>query len=77
VVDLDCVWTVPKANKKILQLGGDVVIDCVEVSGIMQGACIGFAFTSQLVGDCGNDTSLVPRFLELSRAEKVATQDSV
>ena len=32
---------------------------------------------SKLVGNSGNDTSLGLRFLELSRAEKVTTQDGV
>ena len=32
---------------------------------------------SKLVGNGGNDTGLGLRFLELSRAEKVATQDGV
>jgi len=47
----------------------------VEILGIMQGACIRLAFTSELVGDCGNDSSPFSSFFELSRAEKVATQD--
>ena len=32
---------------------------------------------SKLVGNSGNDTSLGLRFLELSRVEKVTTQDGV
>ena len=32
---------------------------------------------SELVGDGGNDTSSFPRFCELSRAEKIATQYGV
>ena len=43
----------------------------------MQGVCIRSAFMSKLVGNGRNDTGLGLRFLELSRAEKVATQDVV
>lgn len=53
------------------------MIECVEFFGIMQCLCIRLAFTSELVGDCGNDPSPFPRLFELSRAEKVATQDGV
>ena len=53
------------------------MIDSVEFVGDMQGVCIRFAFMSKLVSDCGKDTGLDLRFLELSRAEKVATQDGV
>ena len=51
------------------------MIDSVEFVGDMQGICIRSAFMSKLVGDGGKDTGLDSRFLELSRAEKVATQD--
>src|SRR5260221_12686594 len=64
----------PRSDKKISQLGGDVMMDCVDILGIMQGACIQLAFTGKLVGDCRNDTSPFPCFFELSRAEKVAAQ---
>ena len=53
------------------------MIDCVEFVGNMQGVCIRFALMSKLVGNGGNDTGLGLRFLELSRAEKVATQDGL
>ena len=67
----------PRSDKEISELGGDVMMDCIEILGIMQGACIGLAFTSELVGDCGDDTGPFPRFFELSRAEKGATQDGL
>ena len=63
----------PRSNKKIFHLAGEVMIDCVEFVGNMQGVCIRFAFISKLVGNGRNDTGLSLRFLELSRAEKVAT----
>ena len=53
------------------------MIDNVEIVGNMQGVCIQFAFMSKLVGNGGKDTGLGLRFLELSRAKKVATQDGV
>jgi len=53
------------------------VVYCVENLGIMKGACIRLAFTSELVGDCWNDSGPFPCLFELSRAEKVATQDGV
>jgi hypothetical protein len=77
---VDCgshVGLLPRSDKEISELGGDVIMDCIEVLGIMQGACIRLGFTSELVGDCGNDTSPFPRFFELSRAEKGATQDGL
>jgi hypothetical protein len=43
----------------------------------MQGFSIRWAFTRELVSDGGEDTFLVSRFFELSRAEKVAVQDGV
>ena len=53
------------------------MIDCVELVGNIQGVCILFAFLSKLVGNGGKDTDLTLCFLELPRAEKAATQDSV
>ena len=67
----------PMPNKKTLHLGGNVVIDCVEFVSNMQGICIWFAFASKLVCDSGKDMSLGSCLLELSWAEKVATQGGV
>ena len=53
------------------------MIDCLEFVGSMQGICIRFAYMSKLVGNGGKNTGLGLCCLELSRAEKVATQDGV
>ena len=53
------------------------MIDCVKFVGDMQGVRVRVAFMSKLVGNGGKDTGLGLSFLELLRAEKVATQDGV
>jgi len=67
----------PGSNKKILQLGDDIAIDCIELVGNMQDICIWLTFTSKLVSNGGNDLGPSLCFFELSRAEKVATQNGM
>ena len=67
----------PRSNKKILQLGNDIMSVCVEFVGRIQGICIGFAFHCELVGNGGNDTALSLRFFKLLGAKKIPTQHSM